>query len=204
MNFTIARFRKGLEAMNLSYTELQLEQMQAFVKLLQHWGRIHNLVAKSQLDRLLAAHILDSLALVPYLRGKHVADMGSGGGFPGMPLAIMRPDLKFALLDATGKKVRYLNLVAHELDLQHVQPIQVRAEEYRPKEKVHSVVTRALGDIELQLKYCQGWLDKQGVLLALKGPGQEQVPAQYRHERIALDIPGLKAQRFLYKVERWV
>ena len=187
--------------MHIAFDSQQLQQLLGYARLLHKWNRAYNLISRAQLPRLLSAHILDSLTLLPHLRGERVVDMGTGAGLPGVPLAIMRPDLHFVLLDANGKKVRFLRQVVGELNLAQALPVWTRAEAYSPRERAHCVVTRALADIEWQLQCCQGWVARQGVLLALKGPRCEQVPAQHPHRRVALKVPGLGAARFLYAVE---
>jgi len=158
-------------------------------------------------DRLgmLHKHVLDSLTLQPYLRGSRVADIGTGAGFPGLPLAIVNPQRRFTLVEATGKKARFVEQTARRLGCHNVQVEHARAENYRPFELFDTVVARALSSLADFAAYAGHLCAPDGRLLAMKGkrPDEEifalpksfQVLAVHR-----LKVPGLDDERHLVEL----
>jgi 16S rRNA (guanine527-N7)-methyltransferase len=98
----------GLEALNLSIAEDKVEQLLSFIKLLEKWNKAYNLTAIRDKEDMVRLHLLDSLAIVPFIEGKRVIDIGTGAGLPGIPLAIYLPDIEFVLLDSNAKKTRFV------------------------------------------------------------------------------------------------
>ena len=101
----------GLQALALPLTELAQERLLAYMQLVEKWNRVYNLTAVRESERMVPQHLLDALAVAPHLRGRTLLDVGSGAGLPGIPLAIMDPELDVTLLDSTAKKLRFLNHV---------------------------------------------------------------------------------------------
>jgi 16S rRNA (guanine527-N7)-methyltransferase len=158
-------------------------------------------------DRLgmLRKHVLDSLSLQPYLRGLRVADIGTGAGFPGLPLAIVNPQRRFTLVEATGKKARFVEQTAQRLGLGNVQVANVRAETYRPFELFDTVVARALSSLADFAAYAGHLCAPDGRLLAMKGrrPDDEisALPKSFRVLAVhRLRVPGLDDERHLVEL----
>jgi 16S rRNA (guanine527-N7)-methyltransferase len=114
------QLRADLEALQLTLAEPALQQLLEFAQLLAKWNRHFNLLSRRDIDRLWPRHILDSLSIAGLLKGRRVLDLGSGGGFPGLPLAIAAPERQFLLLDRHQRKCRFLEQVARSLDLKNV------------------------------------------------------------------------------------
>lgn len=143
---------------------------------LQRWGARSNLTAIREPAAMVAGHVLDSLAVRPFVTGRRLIDVGTGAGFPGLPLAIAEPQLAVELLDASAKKVAFARHIIGELGLGNVRAVQSRAESYAPSERFDTVVVRALGAIPNLLEIAGHLVGKRGALLALKG--------QYPHDEL--------------------
>jgi 16S rRNA (guanine527-N7)-methyltransferase len=164
-----------------------------------------NLTAIRDRPGMLRKHILDSLTLQPYLRGERIADIGTGAGFPGLPLAIANPQRRFTLVEATGKKARFVEQTTERLGLRNVQVAQVRAESYRPFELFDTVVARALSSLADFAAYAGHLCAPSGRLLAMKGkrPDEEisALPKSFRVLAVhRLKVPGLDDERHLVEL----
>ena len=164
-----------------------------------------NLTAIRDRLSMLRKHVLDSLTLQTYLRGNRVADIGTGAGFPGLPLAVINPGRRFTLIEATGKKARFVEQTVQRLGLDNVQIEHVRAENYKPRELFDTVVSRALSSLADFVAYAGHLCTRDGRLLAMKGkrpdeelhvlPGSFRVLAVHR-----LKVPGLDDARHLVEL----
>jgi len=149
--------------------------------------------------------VLDSLSLEPYLRGDRVADVGTGAGFPGLPLAIVNPQRRFTLIEATGKKARFAERTAQQLRCDNVQVVHARAESYRPFELFDTVTARALSSLADFAAYAGHLCAPGGRLLAMKGkrPDEEisALPKSFRVLAVhRLRVPGLDDERHLVEL----
>ena len=200
-----SRLAEGIDVLGISADREQQGRMLELIALLQRWGRAYNLTAVRDPLRMVSHHLLDSLALVPYIRGERVLDVGTGAGFPGLPLAIMMPERRFVLLDGNGKKVRFVRQAVMELGLGNVEAVQARIESYTSGQKFATIVTRAFAPLPKILQLTQPLLARPGVLLAPKG---RQVDAEldglalpegelYLHR---LRVPFVEGERALVEV----
>ena len=166
-----------------------------------------NLTAIRDRPGMLRKHVLDSLSVQGFLRGTRIADIGTGAGFPGLPLAIMNPARQFALIEATGKKARFVIRTAALLGLQNVEIVAQRAESYRPAQLFDTVVARALASLDEFIAFAGHLCAPDGRLLAMKGkrPQQElhSIPPGFRVQSVhRLRIPGLADERHLVEIVR--
>jgi 16S rRNA (guanine527-N7)-methyltransferase len=164
-----------------------------------------NLTAIRDRPGMLHKHVLDSLSLQPYLRGSRVADIGTGAGFPGLPLALINPERRFTLVEATGKKARFVEQTAQVLGCANVQVVHSRAESYRPFELFDTVVARALSSLADFAAYAGHLCAPDGRLLAMKGkrPDEEisALPKSFRVLAVhRLKLPGLDDERHLVEL----
>jgi 16S rRNA (guanine527-N7)-methyltransferase len=164
-----------------------------------------NLTAIRDRSGMLRKHVLDSLTLQPYLRGSRVADIGTGAGFPGLPLAIVNPRRHFTLVEATGKKARFVERTALLLGCDNVQVEHARAESYRPFELFDTVVARALSSLADFAAYAGHLCAPDGRLLAMKGKRpDEEISAMPKSFRVLavhrLKVPGLDDERHLVEL----
>jgi len=181
------------------------EKLSAYLDLLAKWNRVYNLTAIRDRAQMQSHHIDDALAILPYLpdaRGTRVLDVGSGGGIPGIPLAIARPDWRVVLLDANGKKAAFLTQAAIELGLANVRAVASRVEDYAPDERFDIVISRAFSDLRTFAEAAAKHVGAGGIIVAMKGtlPRDEIDALPERIEVIAtpsLDVPDLDAERHL-------
>ena len=197
----------GARALALDLDEAQLAKLVAHLDLLDGWNSRMNLTAIRDRPSQLTKHLLDSLTVLPFLRGKRIADVGSGAGFPGIPLAIVEPGRHFALIESTGKKCRFLEHVRDTLGLPNVEVVQVRAEAYRPEVRFDTVIARAVGPLADLVKVAGLLVVGGGRLLAMKGRyPEDELAARLNGWKVAavhpLTVPGLAEERHLIELCR--
>ena len=176
------------------------EPLLAFLHLLEKWNAAYNLTAVREPEKMVTHHILDSLVVMPYLRGLRIVDVGAGAGIPGIPLALACPDFEFVLLDSNAKKTRFITQAINELGLTNVAVERARAEDYRPARRFDTVITRAFASLAEMLDMTQHLGAPDGVFVAMKGnyPQDEllAVSQKFSVDRVeAVQVPGLDAQR---------
>lgn len=183
------------------------ETLLKLVDELEQGNALFNLTAIRDRPGMLRKHVLDSLSLQPYLRGESVADVGTGAGFPGLVLAIANPQRRFTLIEATGKKARFVEQTTERLGLDNVLVANSRAETYRPFELFDTVVARALSSLADFVAYAGHLCAPGGRLLAMKGkrPDDEisALPRSFRALAVhRLSVPGLTDERHLVELVR--
>lgn len=188
-----------------SYSEFQQQQFVHYLELLQKWNRVFNLTSIDAPQDMVYLHILDSLAIHPYLQGTRMLDVGSGGGLPGLPLAIFDPSKTWVLLDKSQKKTRFLLQAIAELELKNVFVASSRCEDFHSPSCFDTVVSRAFGSIKLFIDSTQHLICPQGLFLAMKGryPDEElqDLPQGFAIvDTQKLDIHGLQAERHLVRI----
>ncbi len=192
-----------LAAAGIALPDQQKQQLIGYVELLHKWNKTYNLTSVRDPMQMLVRHILDSIVVNPHLQGSRFIDVGTGPGLPGIPLAIVRPDSHFTLLDSLGKRVRFLRQVQHELGLKNVEPVQSRVEEFTPEPGFDGVISRAFASLQDMLSWCHHLPVKgQGRFYALKGisPDDElaALPEGIKlQEIIKLRVPELEGERHL-------
>jgi 16S rRNA (guanine527-N7)-methyltransferase len=176
------------------------DKLSYLLKELARWGQRVNLTAIRDPDEMVGAQVLDSLSVRPLLKPSHIIDVGTGAGFPGLPLAIVEPDFTFELLDSNGKKVAFVRHMIGELGLDNALAVKARAEDYAPATCFDTVIARALASISGLLEMSGHLLSEDGVLLAQKGKlpaaeldAIENVPG-WDYSVVELTVPGLEAR----------
>lgn len=163
---------------------------------LERWNHKVNLTAIRDRDEMVTAHILDSLVARPLLSGKTVLDVGTGPGFPGLPLAIVEPGRQFTLLDSSNKKIMFVQHVARLLGLDNVIAVKGRGEDYAPGHRFDTVIARALAALPRLMEIAGHHVGEDGVFVALKGryPTEEleELTAPWSHDVKELSVPGLE------------
>jgi 16S rRNA (guanine527-N7)-methyltransferase len=190
----------GLNTLNLPFKSEQIEQLLAFIKLIAKWNKAYNLTAVRNNEDMARLHILDSLAILPYIEGKRVIDIGTGAGLPGIPLAIFLPELEFVLLDSNAKKTRFVQQVILELKLKNVSVLHSRVEEYLPEQGFDTITTRAFASLPDIMKLTAHLRAANGVLLAMKGQIPEAELAQVNGTVIPIHVPDVEAERCLIRI----
>jgi 16S rRNA (guanine527-N7)-methyltransferase len=191
---------QGIAALKLSLTPPQCGMLLTYVQLLDKWNQVYNLTAIRDPREMITRHLLDSLAVVPFIKGPRVLDVGTGAGLPGIPLAIALPDLEFVLVDSVAKKTRFLVQAVAELGLKNVTVETRRVENHLPGDLFDTVISRAFSHLAAFVAATGPLCRPGGVLLAMKGryPQDElaTVPAGYQVREVArVTVPGLDEER---------
>ncbi|EPW8573947.1 16S rRNA (guanine(527)-N(7))-methyltransferase RsmG [Morganella morganii] len=191
-----------LRSADIRLTDQQKQQLIGYVEMLHKWNKAYNLTSVRQPEQMLIRHIMDSIVVEPHLTGSRFIDVGTGPGLPGVPLAIVRPESHFVLLDSLGKRVRFLKQVQHELGLTNIEPVQSRVEEYQG-EPFDGVISRAFASLDDMLSWCHHLpASGTGRFFALKGSVPEEeltrLPAGISLVSVEkLVVPQLDEQRHL-------
>ena len=197
----------GIAALGLDLRPDVQAKLLQHLALVQKWNRVHNLTAIRDEARSVSVHLLDSLAVLPYLKGRQILDAGSGAGFPGIPIALAKPEVQIDLLDSSHKKCAFLREAIAELGLANARAVCERLESWRPARRFDCIISRALGETAEVVALGAHLLAPGGIIAAMKGvhPFEEieRLPPEFRVRQVhALGVPGLGAERHLVLVER--
>ncbi len=175
-----------------------------YLKLLHQWNQAYNLTAVREPSAMLSRHILDSLAILPWMRGKRWLDVGTGPGLPGIPLALLAPqETWITLLDSNGKKTRFLREVVRLLGLSNVEVVESRVESYHPSQRFDTVVSRAFSAIEPMIQNTRHLIQPDGLWLAMKGqiPEHELKTINQPYQLETYTVPDVSGARCCVLVE---
>ena len=191
----------GARELGLELQSRQVEQLLQFAALLRRWNAAFNLVSRRDVPRLIARHLLDSLSLAPLLRGGRVLDLGTGAGLPGVPLAIVRPDIEFTLLDRSERRIRFVQQAKFEIGLANVATIVTDIVEFRAGALFATVVSRAVAKPAALWRIAGAVLEPGGQALFQTGALEKDVASvEATVEQMVLRIPGLARPHHLLRV----
>lgn len=201
---------RGIQTLGLDIDAATQQRLLDYLALLAKWNKAYNLTAVRDVDEMVSRHLLDSLSIVRDFEeagGERWLDVGSGGGMPGIPLAILFPGKSLTLLDSNGKKTRFLTQVKLELKLDNLQVIHSRVESFQPEQPFNGIVSRAFSSLEDFTNWTRHLGDTRTNWLAMKGvhPSDElaALPEDFRVEaERALAVPGCQGQRHLLILRR--
>lgn len=196
----------GVQALGLE--SVVSEEMQAkclkYIAILHKWNKVYNLTAVRDPQEMLGLHILDSLSVLPHIESGRLLDVGSGGGLPGLIIAITRPDVMVTTIDTVQKKAIFMRQAKAELGLSNVEVVHGRVEAYHPPSPFDQIISRAFSDIALFRRLTMHLMLAHGRWLAMKGmvPADElQLIGIIPSEIIRLQVPNLQAERHLIVFE---
>lgn len=195
--------QQGLQELKLDADEKQVELLLAFITLIEKWNKSYNLTAVRNPEEMVRLHLLDSLAVLPFIEGDRVADIGTGAGLPGIPLAIFLPNVQFTLVDSNAKKTRFVQQAILELKLDNILVIHSRVEKMQADTPFSSVIMRAFSSLEDIIKLTRHLISNQGILLAMKGqnPIEELNNFTEQYTLLSIKVPGVEAERCLIRIE---
>ncbi|VAW54604.1 16S rRNA (guanine(527)-N(7))-methyltransferase [hydrothermal vent metagenome] len=199
----------GLKQMGLHYSVEVQQKLVHYIQLIARWNKAFNLTAIRDVEEMVSKHLLDSLAVQPYVEGDTILDVGSGAGLPGIPFAITSPDKHFVLIDTNGKKTRFLTQVRIDLKLDNIEVVHQRVQDYHPVVDGHRIyfdviTARAYASTDDILSSTAHLQNQQTRLLIMQGKLDEQITSQ-QHELIesqTLDVYGLEAERHLLEIKK--
>ncbi|MGH8695384.1 MAG: 16S rRNA (guanine(527)-N(7))-methyltransferase RsmG [Burkholderiales bacterium] len=196
------RLERGFAALGLKLRAGELAKLERYLDLLEKWNRVYNLTAIRDRERMVTHHLLDSLAILPHVKGPRVLDVGSGAGLPGVPLAIASAELRVTLLDSNHKKSAFLRQAVAELGLANATVEVERVESWRTSARFETIVSRAFSALGELAAASGRLLAPGGIIAAMKGvhPGEEiqRMPGGFRVVNVVkLAVPELDAERHL-------
>lgn len=200
-NYCLDFFLKDLEKFKITLTDTQLCQFMKYYELLVEWNQVMNLTAITDFDEVIKKHFVDSLSLIRVYDFNHIEkdisliDIGTGAGFPGIPLKIAFPDLNITLLDSLNKRVDFLNEVISVLNLHGIEAVHGRAEDYAKqgmlREKFDLCVSRAVANLSVLSEYCIPYVKVGGKFISYKS---EKITEEMKDAEHAIDILGGMAE----------
>jgi 16S rRNA (guanine527-N7)-methyltransferase len=199
---------EGIAEMGLDVSPAQQEKLLDYLALMFKWNAVYNLTSLRDPMQMVTHHLLDSLAAVPAFAGaKNVLDVGAGGGLPGIVLAIVRPDMKVAMIDTVHKKTAFLTQVKAQLNLTNVSIYTMKVQELDVSDKFDIITSRAFADLSDFVNWSSHLLAEQGSYIALKGVApqdeQQRLPAAWKVKGVQpLQVPRLEAERHLVLIEK--
>ena len=203
-----AVLEEGIVAMQLDVSPAQREKLMDYLALMFKWNSVYNLTSLRDPMQMVTHHLLDSLAAVPaFAQARNVLDVGSGGGLPGIVLAIVRPDMKVSMIDTVHKKTAFLTQVKAELGLSNVTVYTARVEQLQVSDKFDVITSRAFADLSDFVNWSSHLLADGGRYIALKGVApkdeQERLPVEWQVTGVEpLQVPRLGAERHLVHIQR--
>ena len=197
--------REGFKKLNLDLTPYQEEQLKGFLQSVLSENKKFNLTGIKDPKEAIVKHLFDSLSIASEISAASVADIGSGAGFPGIPLAIVKPSTSFVLIEAKQKKARFIKRATKELGLLNVVVFGKRSEEIKIKKGVEAIVCRAIGSLDYFVEKTKHLLSQGGSLYAMKGRLTDdeikKLPKDWHVAQIKkIDVPYLEAERHLVKI----
>lgn len=190
----------GLQRMALKLSDQMIDQLMTYLNLVEKWNRVYNLTAIRERDEMIKLHFLDSLSILNHVHVKNILDVGSGAGFPGIVLAITKPELKVTVMDSVNKKTTFMQQVKSELALTNLDVVNSRVEDYQPITLFEAVTSRAFSNLKNMMSLTQHTLQKEGVWLAMKSKDVKEELEEFEKNQyilIPLEVPFIDAERYL-------
>jgi len=194
------KLSQGLTELGVDLDAATQLKLLDYLALLEKWNKVHNLTAVRDPNDMVTLHLLDSLSVLPHIKSGRLLDVGSGAGLPGIPLAIVRPDLQVTVMDSNHKKASFMRQAKATLALPNLEVVCGRVEEFQPEHKFDMVISRAFSDIAEFMRLTAHLCAEGGVWLAMKGVYPYDELARIKgplSEVVPLNVPGLQAQRHL-------
>lgn len=190
----------GLQRMALKLSDQMIDQLMTYLNLVEKWNRVYNLTAIRERDEMIRLHFLDSLSILNHVHVKNILDVGSGAGFPGIVLAITKPELKVTVMDSVNKKTTFMQQVKSELALTNLDVVNSRVEDYQPITLFEAVTSRAFSNLKNMMSLTQHTLQKEGMWLAMKSKDVKEELEEFEKNQytlIPLEVPFINAERYL-------
>jgi len=210
MSDLLQRLKQGIDELSLEIAPETQQKLIQYVELIAKWNKSFNLTAIRNIDEMVTLHLLDSLAVVPFIKANRILDVGAGAGLPGIVLALCYPDKEFVLIDTNGKKTRFMTQAKIELGLANVEVVHARVDEYQPLKAFDAIISRAFASISDMLGYVDHLVTPETTILAMKADSEDEISRMPTDDKLAytidtiheLKIPGLQAKRQLIVITK--
>ncbi len=203
-----AELRKGLQALQLEFSDEQIDKLTIYLELLKKWNKVYNLTAITDAKKMVAYHVLDSLSIIAHMPAQGLClDVGTGAGLPGIPLAILLPESSWVLLDSNGKKTRFVQQAIAHCNLTQVKVVQSRVQDYHAESSFDVIVSRAYSSLADFMASVEGLWQADTQLITMKtqlmsAEIEALDQSQFQLQTFNLQVPGIAQPRSLVIVQR--
>ena len=194
--------KAGIEKLELENKDYLYIKLLIYKDLLIKWNKVFNLISVKGVDEIVTHHFLDCLAVVPFIEGKNVLDVGSGAGLPGIIIALCYPEKNITLVDSVGKKTTFLKQTCAELNLSNITIINKRVEDITTNKLFDSIIARAFAEMQVLIDLTRHLIEDKGVWYGMKSKkfNEEEIGTNFVVEKRDIVVPYLDAERYLVKI----
>jgi len=195
--------KAGIEKLELENKDYLYTKLLIYKDLLIKWNKVFNLISVKGVEEIVTHHFLDCLAVVPYIEGKNILDVGSGAGMPGVIIGLCSPEKNITLVDSVGKKTAFLTQVCAELNLSNVTVLNKRVEDIKTNELFDSIIARAFAEMQVLIDLTGHLIEDKGTWYGMKSKkiNEEEISANFVVEKRDIMVPYLDAERYLVKIK---
>ncbi|MDB4039962.1 16S rRNA (guanine(527)-N(7))-methyltransferase RsmG [Methylophilaceae bacterium] len=192
----------GIEKLELENKAYLYNKLLIYKDLLIKWNKVFNLISLKATEEIVTHHFLDCLAVVPYIEGKNILDVGSGAGMPGIIIGLCCPEKQITLVDSVGKKTAFLKQTCAELKLSNITVINKRVEDITTNKLFDSIIARAFSDMQMLIDLTKHLIENKGTWYGMKSKkiNEEEINTKYVLEKRVILVPYLDAERYLVKI----
>jgi 16S rRNA (guanine527-N7)-methyltransferase len=194
--------KAGIEKLELENKDYLYTKLLIYKDLLIKWNKVFNLISVKGVDEIVTHHFLDCLAVVPFIEGKNVLDVGSGAGLPGIIIGLCYPEKNITLVDSVGKKTTFLKQTCAELNLSNIAIINKRVEDITTNKLFDSIIARAFAEMQVLIDLTRHLIEDKGVWYGMKSKkfNEEEISTNFVVEKRDIVVPYLDAERYLVKI----
>jgi 16S rRNA (guanine527-N7)-methyltransferase len=194
--------KAGIEKLELENKDYLYTKLLIYKYLLIKWNKVFNLISVKGVDEIVTHHFLDCLAVVPFIEGKNVLDVGSGAGLPGIIIGLCYPEKNITLVDSVGKKTTFLKQTCAELNLSNITIINKRVEDITTNKLFDSIIARAFAEMQVLIDLTRHLIEDKGVWYGMKSKkfNEEEISTNFVVEKRDIVVPYLDAERYLVKI----
>jgi 16S rRNA (guanine527-N7)-methyltransferase len=194
--------KAGIEKLELENKDYLYTKLLIYKDLLVKWNKVFNLISGKGIDEIVTHHFLDCLAVIPFIEGKNILDVGSGAGLPGIIIGLCYPEKNITLVDSVGKKTTFLKQTCAELNLSNITVINKRVEDVTTNKLFDSIIARAFAEMQVLIDLTRHLIEDNGAWYGMKSKkiNEEEIGTNFVVEKRDIMVPYLDAERYLVKV----
>ena len=194
--------KAGIEKLELENKDYLYTKLLIYKDLLIKWNKVFNLISVKGVEEIVTHHFLDCLAVVPYIEGKNILDVGSGAGMPGVIIGLCSPEKNITLVDSVGKKTAFLKQTCAELNLSNITVLNMRVEDITTNKFFDSIIARAFSEMQVLIDLTRHLIEDKGTWYGMKSKkiNEEEISTNFVVEKRDIVVPYLDAERYLVKI----